>query len=176
MVYQLCDGKNSIADISKLVSKKINQPLSDDLVWLALDSFKKDNLLENNEHFEINFNGLSRRQVIKKVGLASLIMLPLVTSVIAPQAAQAQSCVGLGQPCSSSLSVDNCCAGQGVCLLGTCISCTNPGAFVHIGNSINCEFWYGSNDCRNVTECETCRDYGGNFCCSGQINIGGACA
>jgi hypothetical protein len=32
-----------------------------------LDNFKKDKLLENNEQFEIDFNGLTRRQIIKKI-------------------------------------------------------------------------------------------------------------
>src|SRR6188508_2700941 len=69
LVYQLCNGKNTVAEISNLISKKLNQPVTEDLVWLALDGFKKDNLLEQSEQFEINFSNLSRRQVIRKIGL-----------------------------------------------------------------------------------------------------------
>ena len=95
LIYLLCDGKQSITEISRSLSKKLNQPISEDLVWLALDSFKKDNLLENNDQFEIDFKGLSRRQVIKKIGFSSLATLPVIASVTAPAAAAAASiCYG----------------------------------------------------------------------------------
>ena len=74
LVYQLSDGRRTVAEISELMSKELKTKVSEDLVWLALDGLKKDNLLENNEQFEIGYNGLSRRQVIKKVGLASMVM------------------------------------------------------------------------------------------------------
>ncbi len=56
MIYQLCDGKRSVAEISQILTKKLNQPMTEDLIWLALDNFKKDNLLEENEKFEIDFD------------------------------------------------------------------------------------------------------------------------
>ena len=68
MVWNLCDGNNSVADISGQLGRKLKQPVTDDLVWLALDQFKEDNLLNDNENVEINFGGLSRREVIRKVG------------------------------------------------------------------------------------------------------------
>jgi hypothetical protein len=83
--------KRTVTEISQSLSKKLNEPMTEDVIWLALDNFKKDNLLEDNEHFEINFNGLTRRQVIKKIGFASMITLPFVSSVVAPNAAMAAS-------------------------------------------------------------------------------------
>ncbi|HRH46474.1 MAG TPA: PqqD family protein, partial [Pyrinomonadaceae bacterium] len=111
MVYQLCDGKNSIADISNSIAKKLNQPINNELIWLALDGLKKENLLENSEQFEIDFNGLNRRQIIRKVGLASMIALPMVSSVVAPSAANAASGVaGCASPtCMRSGPVCNGC-------------------------------------------------------------------
>lgn len=97
LVWQFSNGRNSVADIADLMSKKMKILVSEEVVWLALDQLKKDNLLENYEEFDINFNGLTRRQVIKKVGLASMIALPLVSSVVAPSAAMAQS----GPPCAA---------------------------------------------------------------------------
>lgn len=91
LIYQLCDGKKSVEEISQHIKQKLNQPISEDLIWLALDNFKKDNLFEEGEQIEIDFGGLTRRQIIKKVGLASMIALPVVASVIAPSAAMAQS-------------------------------------------------------------------------------------
>jgi len=93
MIYQLCDGKHSVSDISREISKKLEQPVTEDLVWLAIDQFKEDNLLSNNQEIEIKFDGLSRREVIRKVGFASMIALPVISSLVAPTVAMAQSCV-----------------------------------------------------------------------------------
>jgi hypothetical protein len=40
LVYGLCDGNNSVKDISNQLSKKLKQPVTEDLVWLALDQMK----------------------------------------------------------------------------------------------------------------------------------------
>lgn len=91
MIYNLCDGKNSVAEINQALNKTLNQPISEDLIWLALDNFKKESLFEEGEQIEIKFKGLNRRQVIKKVGLASMVVLPIVSSIVAPTAAHAAS-------------------------------------------------------------------------------------
>lgn len=91
IIYQLCDGTKTVAEISRTLNKNLKQSISEDLIWLTLDSFKKDNLLEESDEFKINFNGLTRRQVIKKIGFATMIALPIVSSVVAPSAAMAQS-------------------------------------------------------------------------------------
>ncbi|MBX7171611.1 MAG: PqqD family protein [Pyrinomonadaceae bacterium] len=118
IIYQLCDGKNSVAEITLALNQNLNQSVSEDLVWLALDNFKKDNLLENNEQFEINFKGLSRRQVIKKIGLASMIALPVIASVVAPNAAMAFSGFANCAACTtnSQCAVNNCL--NNVCSVG----------------------------------------------------------
>lgn len=115
MIFQLCDGKNSVAEIADLMSIKLKTLVSEDLVWLALDKLKQDDLLENGESFEIDFKGLNRRQVIKKVGLASMIALPVVASMIAPTAAMsasASNCTACTAPsqCSSNNCLNNVCS------------------------------------------------------------------
>ena len=132
MVYQLCDGKNSISDIRSSIAEKLNQPVNNDWIWLALAGLKKDKLLEESESFEIDFNGLTRRQVIKQVGLASMIALPLVSSVIAPTAANAQSsCQAPGtifpdlcsinpSTCNLNPNVFRCCSGMATSVSQPC--------------------------------------------------------
>jgi len=132
IVYQLCNGKNTVAEISNVISKKLNQPMTEDLVWLALDGFKKDNLLENNEQFEFYFNNLSRRQVIRKIGLGSMVMLPLISSIVAPTSAQAQS----GGP--TNLPLLAACSASSQCASGNCFSntrCCVPGSVGVVGFS-----------------------------------------
>lgn len=92
LVWQACNGKKSVTDIGFELSGKLNSQVNEDLVWLALDQLKNENLIESEkEDFQIDFSGMSRRNVIKKVGLAAIVALPIVTSLVAPTAASAQS-------------------------------------------------------------------------------------
>lgn len=83
IVYQACDGRKTIADLKK----QSNFP--DEIIFLALEELRRENLLE--ENFVSLFDGMSRRQVIKKLGFPSLLVLPVISSVVAPAAAAAQS-------------------------------------------------------------------------------------
>lgn len=104
IVWQLCDGNNSVADISRKFSKELNSPVTEDLVWLALDQLKQENLLSNSEEIVPEFNGMSRREVIRKVGLGTMVAIPIVSGLIAPTAAQAQTGGGGGQGTVSTCS------------------------------------------------------------------------
>ena len=116
-VWKTSDGTNDVNAITKLMEKEFNSSVNEDLVWLALDQFAKDELLEvkpNNK-----FNNLSRREVIRRVGLASVIALPVVASLVAPSAVLAVTCSGApnGQICSGCGS-NNCVCCNGVCKNG----------------------------------------------------------
>jgi len=120
IVWQLCDGNNSVADITKKFSKELNSPVTEDFVWLALDQLKQENLLSNSEEIVPEFNGMSRREVIKKVGFGTMVAIPIVTGLVAPTAAQAQT----GRNCSTPTGG---CTGDSTCSNATCpTSTTNP--------------------------------------------------
>ncbi|MEK7725331.1 MAG: PqqD family protein [Acidobacteriota bacterium] len=136
IIYQMCDGKHSVEQISQSLSQELKQPITEDFIWLALDSFKKDNLLEQSEKFAINFNGLSRRQVIKKIGLGSLVVLPVIASVVAPAAAATASLAPYLAPCASpsqcqsgtcGTATSRCCVtGTTLGLIGATFCCADP--------------------------------------------------
>lgn len=127
LIWNLCNGTNSVAEITDNLSKKFNHSINEDFVWLALERFKNDNLLANGEEILIDFGGLSRRDVIRKIGFASLITLPMISALIAPTAVQASSTCSTAAPggsqcrcdcstvqnstCGTGLSVDSCNAG-----------------------------------------------------------------
>lgn len=126
LVYRLCNGNNSVSEIRQAVSKKLKQPVIEDFVWLVLDQLKKENLLDNSSEINAKFDRFSRREAIKRVGLASMIALPIISSLIALTAAMAQSatatcgalnqsCTGLGGNRGTCCSGLICCCTNGVC-------------------------------------------------------------
>ena len=86
-VWRSCDGKTSISDIARLFEIQTGDKVSDDFVWLALDQLNENSLLEG--EVKASFAGRSRREVIKKIGLASMVALPIVASLVAPKSAMA---------------------------------------------------------------------------------------
>ena len=109
-IYHLCDGRNFVSDISNQLSQKLKAPFKEDLVWLAIDQLKQGNLLDNGQEIKTNFEGLSRREVIRRVGFSSMIALPVISSIIAPTAAQGASpgtdCVESGNTIVNTESTD----------------------------------------------------------------------
>ncbi len=69
-VWQACDGEKSMDEISQIVSKKLNTPITENFVWLALDRLKKENLILNQDEISSHSNGLSRREVIRNIGFS----------------------------------------------------------------------------------------------------------
>ncbi len=123
LVWQACDGNKDVSEIRKSLGRQLNSPVNDDFVWLALDQLKKENLIENKDEIVADFNGMSRREVIRKVGFASVVALPLISSLVAPPAISAQSA-----PIRSACSTNNQCQ-SGCCAhnnrdetKGTCVA------------------------------------------------------
>lgn len=90
-VWDLCDGETDVKEISRKLSAKFKKPCNKDLIWLAIEQLKRENLLESSKEIKLPFAGENRREVIKRIGLASMIALPLISSIAAPTAAHAAS-------------------------------------------------------------------------------------
>ncbi len=145
LVYELCDGTRDAAEISNEMSVRLKTLISEEFVWLALDQFVREELLENVAASNDSFGSMSRREVIRKVGFASVVALPMVSSLVAPSANMAQSAPLL--PLHSVCTMDPECA-SGNCVNGffgmTCCSPTStqnfpPGANAGVvGVPFNC--------------------------------------
>jgi hypothetical protein len=88
IVFNQCDGETTFEALKK------DFKFSDDLIHLALEKLNETNLLAGYES-NVEFSGLSRREVIKRVGLGTMIALPMVSALVAPSAAHAASGPGL---------------------------------------------------------------------------------
>ena len=87
LVWQSCDGSNSVQDIVRRLEESSRGKVNEDLVWLALDQLNENDLLEAGTG--THFKGQSRREVLKKIGLASVIALPVIASLVTPQSVMA---------------------------------------------------------------------------------------
>lgn len=116
LVWQQCDGKSTAAQIAQRLAKKLQAPFNEDLVWLALRQLEKLHLLEQSISLPTQFAGITRREMVRTLGIAAVVAVPLVTSIVSPTPAQASTCVGRGAVCGSGI---NCCAGH-VCFGGHC--------------------------------------------------------
>lgn len=141
MVWESCDGKTSTSEISNLLSYKLKTLVSEEFIWLALDELKKNNLLENGEILNNYFPNLSRREIVKKIGLASMVALPIISSIVAPSAVMAVSCGGQRAP-GSQINV-----GENFVVCGTDTLCSQSGCdqnFAQLCQSCNMRY---ENDC-----------------------------
>jgi len=117
-VWKYCDGLTSISEACDALSRELDSPVNEKLVWYAVDQFSKDNLLEKEvapPAFIIA--GMNRRQMVRTLGLAAVVAVPLVTSIVAPTPAQAATCQPTGSSCGTSAQ---CCSGLCSGPGGTC--------------------------------------------------------
>ena len=114
LVWERCDGKTTVAKLAEQMSRRTGKQVGEDIVRLAIAQLAKGQLLEESAN-QPKAQGVSRREMMKRAGLAAAIALPVVTSIVAPKAAQAATCVPTGGSCTTSAQ---CCSG--LCNTTTC--------------------------------------------------------
>lgn len=97
-VWKLADGKRSIKEISRLLSETFKSDFSEEMVSFALAELSRENLLIGKLPLVNSLQNLSRREVIRRVGLASMVALPVISSLTMPKAIHASSsCISDGE-------------------------------------------------------------------------------
>jgi hypothetical protein len=140
-VFDRCDGKTSVADMAGALEQaeaptepagprkagaRRRGSTDTSVVWLALERLDRAHLLE--APLAAESPRLSRRELVRRAAIFTGLVLPAVTSVVAPTPASAAatcvtSCAGpqpFGTPCSSTAPA-NCictCDGAGNCVGG----------------------------------------------------------
>src|ERR1700716_407637 len=118
-VWILCDGKRSVADIVRTMEKQHNSRVSKSVVWMAIGQLQKSGLLLNKVPTVARMNILSRRTAVKRMGVAAVLVWPVITSILVPTPAEAASpcrhnleaCPQGNQQCCSNLCVAGFCGG-----------------------------------------------------------------
>ena len=101
-IWKRCDGRTSLDEVCDDLSQSFGATISEDVVHYAISQFDKDELLERRSVPSTLIGaGMSRRQMMRRLGLAAAVAVPLVTTMVAPLPAQAASGLATGQPCCS---------------------------------------------------------------------------
>lgn len=115
-VWSHCDGTTTVAEMAEILERDLDIPADEEVVWLAISQLGKAKLLDGPA--QKPFTGVipARREVIKRMGLigAAAMLLPVITSIVAPTAVSAATCLAKGAACTTSAE---CCSG--VCLSKT---------------------------------------------------------
>ena len=89
-VWKNCDGETPIDEIAEAVAADSELPADEGIVRMALDQLSRAGLLEQGGQ---DAGTVSRRQLIQRLSLAgaAALLLPAVTTIVAPTRAMAQS-------------------------------------------------------------------------------------
>lgn len=164
-IWQMCDGNRDLAEISCELAEKTNQQVNEDVVKLAIEQLKTNNLLSDAENIKDFFTKTSRRKVIKQIGLGAMIALPVIFSLTSPTAAHAASLTAACQPCSNNAQ----------CASGNCVS----GSLCSNGSSTTSVYPAGYSGFAPEASAANCAATANPVCCTGasSFNPGtGACS
>ena len=113
-VWQRCDGRTSTVEIARSLGKKINAPVDETVVSFAIDQLGRNHLMATRPVAPQLMAGMNRREMVRALGLAAAVAVPVVASIVAPTPAQASTCLGTGASCTTGAQ---CCSG--ICNGGT---------------------------------------------------------
>lgn len=120
LVWNRCDGNSTIEEITERLANELNSPIDISIVLLSIESLSAAGLLE--ESLAIETKDINRRQMMRKATIGAAITIPLVASIIAPEAAHAATCRPIDALCTTS---SQCCSG--CCRITGGIAICKPG-------------------------------------------------
>ncbi len=123
-VWKSCDGSNTVGDIVRQFESNGGGKVTEDFVWLAIDQLNENGLLQN--EVAPRFQGQSRRQVLKTIGLASMVALPVIASLVAPQSALGAVSCNCINPNECNIPANRACPSTTNCNAGLCAPSTAP--------------------------------------------------
>jgi hypothetical protein len=87
--------------MAQLLEDEMNEPVKQEIVLYALAQLNQSKLLDDS-YAGIGPNQRLSRRAVMRLGVATALTVPLITSIVAPTAAQAASCLPSGASCASN--------------------------------------------------------------------------
>lgn len=121
LVWKYADGKTSVSDIAKKMSREMDTKVDDRVVYYALEQLDKKHLLAQNIQAPKQYQQMSRRDFLVKAGVVgAAVAIPVVIAMAAPKSAFANvSCGGVcfdgGDPCDAGCPCNAVPPNPGVC-------------------------------------------------------------
>ena len=123
LVFNHADGRTSMSELARALRRELGAPADEKWVLLAVDRLERARLMEVSAGSGSRAR-FSRRELMRRAGLAAAALLPVVTSLVAPTPAEAAAtCVSScllqpdGTPCSSTAPANCLCT----CSFGICV-------------------------------------------------------
>ena len=107
LVWRRCDGQTTVSEIARRLQSELDAPCNEDLVWLALRQLQELHLLDQSITLPSQWTGMSRRKMLRHVGLAAAVAVPVIASIVSPTPVQASTCIQAGGACNGSIA---CCS------------------------------------------------------------------
>lgn len=123
LVWKHCNGQRSAGDIARLLEAKTETDFNEDVVRLALYQLGRFSLLEERGELPQGSKFISRRELVRKLGLTTVTTLPFILSIAAPTAASAATCSAVGTSCTSNAQ---CCSGLCISVTCACLGKDSP--------------------------------------------------
>jgi hypothetical protein len=97
-VFRHCDGETTIPDMALRIGSVLGMTVDEQAVRLGLVRLEKAHLLDSAVAQILH---TSRREMLRTLGRAAVVVVPLVTAITVPTSAQAASgCIPMGGPCT----------------------------------------------------------------------------
>jgi hypothetical protein len=121
IVWRQLDGARDMAAMVAVLREQVGDVADEDLVAVALDDLAQAGLLEDAPQRAPQDRRLSRRRFIRRVGTvgAAALALPVVSSIVAPEPAAAQTAACECETCECEC--ETC-----ICPCASCSACTCP--------------------------------------------------
>lgn len=134
-VWKHCDGQKTTAEMARLMEKEWGKPVSEDVIWMALKQLSKADLLKQEIVRPAGVADVSRRAAVRKLGLATALALPLITSIVSPAAAALASIPAVCQSCVKKVQSALACPQDCLTVEGRCYDNSGCGG----GGASNCQ-------------------------------------
>ena len=102
-VFRHCDGETTIPDMALRVGSALGLPVDEQAVRLGLVRLEKAHLLDDSAGLTLH---ISRREMLRTLGRAAAVVVPIVAAISVPTSAQAASGC-LSGPCTQNEQCGN---------------------------------------------------------------------